>query len=72
MFDLDIQGFICPGASVAAGRACFAHCASTCKQADAVERSPAGLHFVEAGQKVQRKGATLRETAAVATQWDGH
>jgi hypothetical protein len=30
------------------------------------------LHFREAGQKVQPRGATLRETAVVATQWNGH
>jgi hypothetical protein len=35
-------------------------------------RRPGGLHFPEAGQEVQRRGANLRETAAVAAQWNGH
>ncbi|WP_407189419.1 hypothetical protein [Bradyrhizobium centrosematis] len=30
------------------------------------------MPFSEAGQQVQRQAATLRETASVATQWNGH
>jgi hypothetical protein len=73
IFDLVVQKFIRPGRLMPEpGAPCFAHHAATCKQPVGWLDAWGELHFPEAGQEVQRGGATLRETAAVATQWNGH